>query len=365
MRSASARAPGRVNLIGEHTDYNGGSVLPCAIANSTGAVFEPGDEPQLLVRTPLGRATFETGASAQPFGDWRDYVRGVIAELHGAGMQTGGGRLSVESTVPIGAGLSSSASFEVAVALALSHAAQLPVDGWELAQLAQRAENGYTGTNSGIMDQFAVVFGRAGHALLLSTRTLEWEAIPFPADAAVVICNSMQARELNAGEYNARRSECEQAAAVLREHFPAMRHLCDLLPGDLEHATSLLSPVLARRTRHAVTENQRVLQAAAALRAGDCAAFGVLMNESHRSLRDDFEVSSLYLDILVEAARDLGAYGARLTGAGFGGCTVNLVQSANARSFARALALRYHERTGISPEIYDGTPAAGASVTDG
>ncbi|MFN2449686.1 MAG: galactokinase [Candidatus Baltobacteraceae bacterium] len=363
MTPSTARAPGRVNLIGEHTDYTGGFVLPCAIANTVTARFLPQERPVLHVRTAFGQAEFtHTEQAASRYGDWRDYVRGILSEFRAACIPLCGGELTVESTVPAGAGLSSSAAFEVALALTLLNSSGTAMDRMEIALLAQRAENRYTGTQSGIMDQFAVLFGEKGKALLLDTRTLSWEALPVPDSIAIVVCNTMQRRELNAGEYNHRRNECEQALRLLQQHFPAMTALRDLLPENLKKARALLPEVLFRRCRHVVTENARVLEAAGALRSHDVERFGRLMNASHVSLRDDYEVSSLNLDILVESAQELGAYGSRMTGAGFGGCTVSLVPATQARRFARALAQRYHERTGVCAEVYDGTPSGGASV---
>ena len=363
MHSAVARAPGRVNLIGEHTDYNGGFVLPCAIASATTAQYTPDSTRRLTASTEFGSASFDLDAlPGERLGDWRDYLRGILSELRLAGVAVAGGEVRIESTLPIGTGLSSSASFEVALALALLQANGAQMDRIELAKLAQRAENGYTGTASGLMDQCAVLLGRRGNALLLDTLSLAYELVPVPANFAVVICNTMKSRELSAGGYNARRRECEQAVQMLGVRFAGIERLRDLTPPDLNAAREVLPDDLFRRCRHVVTENRRVLDAAAALKAGDAPRFGQLMNESHESLRDDFEVSSAELDILTAIARDLGAYGARMTGGGFGGCTVNVVEASHAASFGRAVARRYHERTGINAEIYDGTPADGASV---
>jgi galactokinase len=366
VRAALARAPGRVNLIGEHTDYNGGFVLPCAIAVSTTVRFVPSGTRMLVVSSSFGRTEFDLDALPQNrFGDWRDYARGILFELDYAGIRVDGGTVSVESTVPAGAGLSSSAAFEVALALALVHSADAYLAPLAMAQLAQRAENTHTGTNSGIMDQAAVLFSQAGHALLLDTRALQWNAVPMPENAAIIIAETMQRRALNSGEYNMRRAECERAVELLSQAMPHVASLRDLNPEDLEQAARLLPADLFRRCRHVVTENDRVLRAVDALHREDLQAFGDLMNASHASLRDDYEVSSDALDTMTAAARECGALGSRMTGGGFGGCTVSVVPRERAGEFCRSLARKYHEQTGISPAIYDGTPSAGASVSDG
>ncbi|HET7815854.1 MAG TPA: galactokinase [Candidatus Baltobacteraceae bacterium] len=365
MRAALARAPGRVNLIGEHTDYNGGFVLPCAIAASTTVRTEPSADRTLRIATPFGEAAFDLDALPQTrSGDWKDYARGVLIELGNTGIRVNGGSVCVESTVPAGAGLSSSASFEIALALALVHGADLYLAPPALAQLAQRAENEHTGTNSGIMDQAAVLFSQAGNALLLDTRTLEWSLIPVPEEIAIVVADTMQRRSLNEGAYNTRRAECEQAVAVLAKAMPGVTALRDVRPDQLGEIERLLPHELYRRARHVVTENDRVERAAKALRDDDAAAFGALMNASHESLREDYEVSSGALDMMAELARECGAFGSRMTGGGFGGCTVSAVARDRGDEFCRSLARAYHERTGISPNIYDGTPASGATVCD-
>lgn len=366
MRAALARAPGRVNLIGEHTDYNGGFVLPCAIAVSTNVQFEPNGTRTLGVTSAFGQAAFDLDALPENrFGDWRDYARGILFELDYAGIRVGGGNVRVESTVPAGAGLSSSAAFEVALALALVHAADAYLAPLAMAQLAQRAENTHTGTNSGIMDQAAVLFSQANHALLLDTRALQWNAVPVPENAAIVIADTMQRRNLNSGEYNTRRAECERAVKLLARSMPHVASLRDVSAEQLDYSERLLPPELFRRCRHVVSENRRVLRAVDALNREDLQTFGDLMNASHASLRDDYEVSSDALDTMTAIARESGAFGSRMTGGGFGGCTVSAVARNRADEFCRSLARRFHEETGISPDIYDGTPSSGASVSDG
>jgi galactokinase len=368
MKKLRTRAPGRVNLIGEHTDYNDGFVLPCAIAYETFVdASERGDRVVTVQSRFDDSASFEIDRlPAQRRGLWSDYVRGVLIELRESHVDFPGADLRVNGNVPIGAGLSSSASFEVAVALAMLALADVPMDPAELARLAQRAEIQHAGTRCGIMDQFAVLFARKGHALFLDTRTLQFDHVPVPPQAAIVICNTMVKHELAAGAYNERRAQCEQSVYLLRERYPQIRALRDVTPEQLQQASALLRPLILARARHVVTENARVLLAVQALRAGDLAAFGALMYASHESLQTDYAVSAPELDTMVALAKRFeGIIGARMTGGGFGGCTVNLVHAARAGEFRDYIAKAYERETGIAPEIYDGTPSAGASVVHG
>jgi galactokinase len=296
------RAPGRVNLIGEHTDYNDGFVLPCAIDHFTEVTATPRDDRTVRVLSLGGRDEFSLDA-IEHTNSWRDYIRGVLQLLqleHGASLQ-------IESTLPRGGGLSSSASLEIAVGAALSD-----LEGEELALLAHRAENEFVGVQCGIMDQFAVALARAGHALLLDCRDLSYRHIPVPDDVAIVICDSHLERRLADSGYNERRSVCQAAATKLG--VVSLREATFEQVRDMPHA------------RHVVSENERTLQAATALEARDCVTFGRLMDASHASLRDDFQVVPPKLDELAAAARAVdGCYGSRITGAGFGGCTVSLV----------------------------------------
>jgi galactokinase len=296
------RAPGRVNLIGEHTDYNDGFVLPCAIDRFTVVEAEPRNDRTMHVES-LGESDDFALDSVERTGTWRDYVRGVVERLQ----LEGGATLRIESDVPRGAGLSSSASLEVAVARALSE-----LGGEELALLCRRAENEFVGVQSGIMDQFAVTLCRAGHALLLDCRDLSYRHIPIPDAAAIVVCDSHVRRKLTDSGYNQRRADCEAAAAELG--------LASLRDATLDQVYGM------PRARHVVSENERTLRAAAALESGDCETFGELMNASHASMRDDFEIVPPELDALAAATRAVhGCYGSRLTGGGFGGCTVSFV----------------------------------------
>jgi len=363
-----ARAPGRVNLIGEHTDYNGGFVMPCAIGYGTHARGSERAGRAVVVRTGDDEAVFDLdGLSAPRSGDWRDYVRGVLGELGAGGVALRGADLSVSGTLPIGAGLSSSASFEAALALALLAIAETAMEKTPLALLLQRAEIDYVGTRCGIMDQFAVLHARSSSALLLDTRSLTFEEVAIPASLAIVICNSMVEHHLAAaGAYNERRRECEESVARLRTRFPDVRDLRDVSAAQLVQARDLLPSPLYERCRHVVGENARVLEAAAALRSRDFPLLGALMAASHASLRDDYAVSCDELDALVRLAGEFpGTIGARMTGGGFGGCTVNIVERRDAEAFSAYIAAAYRHETGIGPEIYDGTPVAGASIAGG
>ncbi len=367
MRRVQARAPGRVNLIGEHTDYNDGFVLPCAIAYDTRVFAGARDDSMVTVRSRFDEpAVFDLERlPPQRRGAWTDYVRGVLIELRSAGVRLHGADLQVAGTVPIGAGLSSSASFEIAVALAMLGIADARMDTADLARLAQRAEIEHVGTRCGIMDQFTVLHAQTGHALFLDTRSLHFDQVPVPADCSVVICNTMVKHDLAASAYNQRRTECEQSVRILRERYPAIRALRDVTPEQFAGAQTMLPQPLAARARHVVTENARVPQAAAALRAHALEELGSLMYESHESLRSDYEVSCTELDTMVALARGFdGTIGARMTGGGFGGCTVNVVRADRAGEFRTHMASMYQRETGIVPEMYDGTPAAGAKAID-
>ncbi len=368
MDSVTARAPGRVNLIGEHTDYNDGFVLPCAIPYGTDVRAVRREGARLTARSASATqaAAFDVAAiPRERRHDWTDYVRGVAAELIDAGVRVPGCDLQVSSTVPMGAGLSSSASLEVALAFALLALSGESFDSTALALLAQRAENDFAGTQCGIMDQFAVINAQPGRALLLDTRSLDFELVELPAGAAIVVCNSMVKHTLSHSAYNTRRSECAQGLRVLQREHPQLRALRDASIEMLEAQQSELQAPLFARCRHVVTENARAREMAAALRAGDLARSGSLMCASHESLRHDYEVSCPELDLLVDLAKGFdGTFGARMTGGGFGGCTVNLVRKERAAAFASFIAQSFADETGVTPEIYDGTPAGGASLLD-
>lgn len=358
------QAPGRVNLIGEHTDYNEGFVLPAAIEFQTQiAIARRSDRRLLAVSENYGeRAEFDLDdmpASAR--GHWSDYVAGVARLMDRAVGNLPGANLLVSGNVPQGAGLSSSASLEVAVCKALLEISGKTLDGESVAELCRRAENDFVGARCGIMDQFIAVHGKKYHALRLDCRTLEFQQLPIPPDVRLVICNTMVRHSVAAGEYNKRRAECETAAHYFAERVPGGRALRDVTLGDFEKFGGQLPEAIRRRCRHVLSENARVLQAAGALRSGDMELLGRLMESSHASLRDDFEVSCEELDLMVRLAQqNPGVYGARMTGGGFGGCTINLVQADHVKAFQSNVAAGYKSATGRPPEIYVSAAADGA-----
>lgn len=316
-------APGRVNLIGEHTDYNGGMVLPMAIGFGVTVAAAPREGRMLRVHSEAFGETAELDLTARPAqkrGAWSDYVHGVAVALGDDGIALGGADLLVRSTVPVGAGLSSSAALEVAVGYTLMRLAGADIDRRRLAGQCQRAENEFVGLRCGIMDQLASACGRADHALLIACDTLEMRLVPLPSDVAFVIVNSMVKHSLAASAYNERRAECEAR--------------------------------VPKRWGHVVSENQRVLDAATALEQGDSVRFGELMSASHTSLRDEFEVSCAELDALVAIANTAGALGSRMTGGGFGGCTVSLVQAATADTFIARVREHYARITGKTADAW-------------
>jgi len=366
------RSPGRVNLLGEHVDYNDGWVLPVAIDRAVYLAVRQCDSPLVSLNAPdmNDGATFRLTETAQkknvnghPLPDWARYPAGVAHVLREAGLAVTGMDAVFASDVPVGAGLSSSAAVELAFAVAWRELGGWQKSGMELAQLCQRAENQYVGVNCGIMDQFACANGQADRALILDCRTLDWQSVPLPPGVAIVIADTTKRRELGKSEYNNRRAACEEAVRALAAVLPNVRALRDVSEADFERHADLLDPVTAKRARHVVEECERTVKAAESLRRGDVAAFGVAMNESHRTLRDLYEVSCAELDTMVSAAQSLdGCYGARLTGAGFGGCAVALADSAVADSFKRDLAKRYEAAAGLKPEIYVCKASEGAEV---
>jgi galactokinase len=362
------RAPGRVNLIGEHTDYNDGLVLPAAIDFYTWVAVSPRSDRKLVLRSEnfpgLAEYTLDSASSHRRH-EWSDYVYGVAVALEGAGKRLRGADVLVAGEIPIGAGLSSSAAIEVASGYALLENSGQPVDRVELARLCQRAENEFVGVRSGIMDQFISCFGRAGRALLLDCRSLDHRWVALTEEVSLVICNTMVKHELSSGEYNRRRAECETGVRLLAEHLPHVRALRDVTLAGLEKYQAILPPVIYRRCRHVVSENGRVEQAVQALASGDLGAVGALMADSHRSLRDDYEVSCAELDLMVGlAVQAPGVVGARMTGGGFGGCTINLVRHAYVDAFRHTVAEGYRQQTGRTPEIYVSGAADGVAAID-
>jgi len=358
------RAPGRVNLIGEHTDYNNGFVMPAAISFDVRAACAGNNSGQLAVRSlQQGQtATFPVNDPAPvPQHNWTDYVRGVQIQLAIQGYPISGADLLVDGRVPMNAGLSSSAALEVATALALLAATGKAPPPTTLAQLCQRAENEFVGARCGIMDQFASANGRAGHAILLDCRSLESRSVPLPESLAVVICNTMVKHSIAGNEYSQRRAECEECVRYFNRFRPEVTALRDVTEDDLRQHGAGLSEVLLRRCRHVIRENARVLAAADALNAGELQRVGELMYESHASLRDDYEVSCPELDLMVGLANSIsGNYGSRMTGGGFGGCTVTLVDKNAAGRFTAEIAAGYERAVGMRPEIYVPEIADGA-----
>jgi galactokinase len=358
------RAPGRVNLIGEHTDYNDGFVMPAAIDLTTWVKVSPLEQRKLQIHSENFNEEIEVDLDDQNLarrGHWSDYPVGVAVMLERAGHWLRGAKLHVRSEVPIGSGLSSSAAIEVATACALVANSGLKIDQRELALLCQKAENEFVGARVGIMDQFVSLFGREQKALLLDCRSLEFELLPLPDNVRLIICNTMVKHELASNAYNERRAQCEAGVKHLAKFVPNVTALRDVTLEQLEQFGSDLQDVVYRRCRHVITENARVMAAARALKQGDLREFGSLMAESHRSLRDDYEVSSEELDLMVELARKVkGVYGARMTGGGFGGSTVNLVGDEHVEQFKRSVAPEYERATGLKPEIYVCSASNGA-----
>lgn len=357
------RAPGRVNLIGEHTDYNEGFVLPAAIDLEIRIAYVATDDRRVeLVRLDGGeRDGFDLDAPRAKTGSWLDYVVGTAWALGEAGLPLTGLRGVIASTLPPNAGLSSSAAIELASAWAMLDDAAPGVDRFSLAQICQRAENGYVGVQSGLMDQFAESCGVADSAVLLDCRSSEWRAIPLPPDVALVVCHTGSPRHLDHSEYNLRRSQCEAAVAALAVDDPAIHSLRDVSPEALAAAAGRLDPVAYRRAEHIVNENARVSATVEALAAGDLAAVGRLFAASHASLRDLFEVSSVELDAMVGIASGVpGVIAARMTGAGFGGCTVNLVRPEAIAALRVAVETDYPARTGLTPMVLPVRATAGA-----
>lgn len=357
-------APGRVNLIGEHTDYAEGFVFPAAIDLTTTVGVTPRTDGQAVVYS----ANFAKEASVRlaelperGSGQWEDYPLGVLAMLRRAGLEVPGFSLSIEGNVPLGAGLSSSASIEVATALALLHLAGKTMTGPEIAKLCQKAENQYVGAPVGIMDQFVSACGAENHALLLDCRSLEYHLAPLPHEVVFVLVNTMVKHAHADGAYKIRRAEVADGTEILHRLRPGITALRDATLEDLEQVKGQMAENVYKRCRHIISENTRTVAAAEALDAGRLEEFGRLLVEAHASYRDDFEASCPEADVLVELAlEDRACIGSRLTGGGFGGCTLNLVRAQDADAFADSLQRRYSEKTGIDADVYRCRAAAGA-----
>jgi galactokinase len=356
-----------VNLIGEHTDYNEGFVLPIAIDLGITITLMPTDDRRVAVTLADSGETdgFDVDAIGPRAGRWIDYVAGTAWAMAEAGLPVRGFRGVLTSDLPQGAGLSSSAALELASAFALSGGSEPPTERMTLARIAQRGENEYVGVACGLMDQFASAHGVAGSALLLDCRSLDHRPVPLPLDdVALIVAHSGSSRRLEQSAYNERRAQCEAAVAAIAARHAGIRSLRDVTSAMLDGAE--LEPLLARRARHVVGENGRVLDTVAALEDGDLAVVGRLFDASHASLRDLYEVSSPELDALVEIARSVpGVLGARLTGAGFGGCTVSLVRREAIGRLTDEIMDRYPVRTGLTPRVFEVRPANGAGVVSG
>jgi galactokinase len=367
-----SRAPGRVNLLGEHVDYNDGFVLPAAIDRATYIAFSPADsDHSTLVAADFDQqASFsaetvssKTQVDSSPMPEWTYYPAGVMWALGEEKLSTPPMNAIFTSNIPRGSGLSSSASVEMAFMIAWQK-----LGGWTLppmkrALLGQKAENKYVGVNCGIMDQFASACGVENKLLLLDCRSLEWEPTPLPKNVAIVIADTTVRRKLTSGEYNNRRSACEEAVRLLQKELPGIKSLRDVSVDDFHRLSASLPEVVRQRAAHVVEEIERLKLALPLLKSGDVQGFGRLMNECHVSLRDLYEVSCPELDVMVRVAQSLdGCYGARLTGAGFGGCTVNLVALEKAEGFAKSLAAGYEAETKLHPEIYITSASNGAEL---
>jgi len=360
------RAPGRVNLIGEHTDYNDGFVMPAAIGFSCWVAIAPRDDHNLVIHSESFAEFVEVNLDEPmppPSGKWYDYPLGVAWVLQQSGQKLQGASLLIHGEVPLGAGLSSSAALEISTGLALLGNSGCQLDRTRLALLCQRAENTFVGARCGIMDQFISCHGQAGHGLMLDCRSLDYQLIPIPSEVNLVICNTMVRHEHSSSEYNARRAECEEGVRELAKALPGIRALRDVSLAQLEQNRSRLREVVYRRCRHVITENDRVRAAALALQNSNIQSLGRLMADSHQSLGEDYEVSCAELDILVNlASKQKGVYGARMTGGGFGGCTINLVSAEDTAAFQRAVVKGYHSGTGRHADIYICNASQGAEM---
>jgi galactokinase len=357
-----AIAPGRVNLLGEHVDYNDGPVLPAAIDRTVQVRFRPTDAAKVSIRAldlnkqiefNLENLDAKVDVNGNPLPGWALYPAGVASVLQQTGYDVAGMEAEFTSNVPMGSGLSSSAAVEVAFMAAWNHLAGREMDRMTLSKLAQKAENKYVGVNCGLMDQFASAHGVDQHALYFNTRTLAWRPVPLPPSTAIIIADSGMRRALQHSGYNERRSGCEQAVLILSSLLPKISALRDVTSEQFNKYTFMLPSPADQYARHVVEECERVDRAIPMLEMGDIAAFGNLMNDCHRSLRDLYRVSIPELDCLVDLAQHLpGCYGARLTGAGFGGCTVNLVEEQQADDFMQGLKTGYLKATGKECSVY-------------
>ncbi len=361
-----SRAPGRVNLIGEHTDYNDGFVMPAALEFAALTAASPRPDRRLVVYSMIMDETREFDLDAPPeghSGDWSDYVIGVALMLEIGGFTLSGADLIVWSDVPIGAGLSSSAALEVSVAHALLTQSDLPFDPIKIAKICQRAENDFVGMRCGVMDQYIACCGVAGHALLIDCRSLASRHVAIAPNLRLLIANSGVRHQHAGGEYNLRREACEEGVRLLSRYLGPIKALRDVTPEQLEAKRRKLPELIYRRCRHIVTENARVLEAERALGAGDFAACGRAMNTSHVSMQEDFEITCPEVDMLVGLAQTVeGVYGSRMTGGGFGGCTISLVEASAVDKASQILTDGYRIATGMDTDIFVCAPSDGAGL---
>lgn len=362
------RAPGRVNLIGEHTDYNEGFVLPAAIGFSCWVAIAARADRKIAIYSEnydeFAEAELDN-LKVRATGKWADYPLGVAWALQQGGYHLRGVNLYIVGEIPVGAGLSSSAALEISTGFALMDTACHPLERTKLALLCQQAENEFVGARCGIMDQFISCHGQAGSALLLDCRSLDFHVLPLPGNVHLVICNTMVRHQLGGSEYNVRREECEEGVRQLSKALPKIRALRDVSLADLEKNKNLLSERVYKRCLHVISENARTLEVASALRSGEISKLNQLMADSHRSLRDDYEVSCRELDIMVELAmKQSGVLGARMTGGGFGGCTINLVNAADSSKFSERVSEEYEAATGRRPVIYICKGSQGAEMVE-
>lgn len=353
-----ARAPGRVNLIGEHTDYNDGFVMPLAIDRATWIALRPRNDSRVVLHSIEQNASleFDSANLQKDSMSWGEYPKGVAWALREAGFDLRGWEGISVCDVPMGAGLSSSASFELAVASAFAAASRFQWDAPKMALLGQKAENKWVGVNCGIMDQMISAVGKTGHAVLIDCRDLSLREVPLPAGMSVVIMDTATRRGLVDSAYNERRAQCEAASALF-----GVKALRDVSLAAFNTKAGQLNEITRRRARHVISENERTLRAADTMAKGDADGLGRLINQSHESLRDDFEVSNTQLDLIVKIAQHTeGCPGARMTGAGFGGCAVALVRNDAAQNFIETVGEKYRQESGLVPKIYLCQAASGA-----
>ena len=365
MECGAYAAPGRVNLIGEHTDYNDGFVMPMAIEKKITMLAQLRPDRKVKAYSLDYDQTVEFSLDNLVYDQeniWANYIMGVIDEIQKLDNKLQGFNLMFTGDVPQGAGLSSSAALEVVTALVVTDLHKIDISGVEMALLAQRAENNFVGVQCGIMDQYISRLGKKDHALLIDCRTNDYELVPFEnEDYKIVICNSNVERGLVDSEYNQRREECDKAVEFLNSKLDKeVKALRDVNLAELEQFKGQLEENAYKRAHHVVSENKRVIESQKALERNDIQRFGELMYASHKSLSEDYEVSSKELDLLVKLAKKEGTEGARMTGAGFGGCTVNLVKTDKVEEFSKNIKKAYTEESGLEAEIYISNPAQGA-----